>query len=224
MNSDTPKQFMLLDGLPMMMHTIQAFHRSTSVPQLIVVLHPGLQPEWMSLCATYRFPIPHTLAAGGTSRFESVKNGLETIRSMDPQASQSLIAVHDAVRPLISPTLIDRSFEEAMRSGTAALAVSSSNSVRLKHLDGSGNYAYPRENVYLMQTPQTFKATLLFRAYEQPEDPACTDDASVVEKTGIPITLVEGDTRNIKITFQDDLLVAERLLKRQSGGASDDPQ
>src|SRR5690606_3594166 len=139
----------------------------------------------------------------GASRCESVKNGLETIRSMDPQASQCLIAVHDAVRPLIKPTLIDLSFEEAKRSGTAALAISSSNSVRLKHLDESGNYAYPRENVYLMQTPQTFKGSHLFEAYDQPEDPTCTDDASIVEKTGIPITLVDGDTRNIKITFQD---------------------
>src|SRR5690606_27248930 len=139
------------------------------------------------------------------------KSGLSLIASLDANADQGFIAVHDAVRPLITSALIDITYEAAMRSGAAVLAVQSSNSVRLCRVDSTDHYAYPREKVYLMQTPQVFKGSYLFEAYRQPEDPTCTDDASVVEKIGIPITIVDGDTRNIKITFPDDLQIAELL-------------
>lgn len=225
MASDIPKQFMLLNGLPVIMHSLLAFRRSQSAPRIVVVLHPALQAQWRSLCTTHDFQVPHALVAGGMSRFESVRNGLEKIRSMDGQAAQSLIAVHDAVRPLITPALIDLTYTTAQRTGTAALAVASSSSVRLEQLDRPGNFSYPREKVYLMQTPQTFKGAVLFPAYEQPEDPTLTDDASIVEKTGTSITLVRGDTCNIKITFPDDLPVAEKLLTgRGSSRPSDHPQ
>jgi len=224
MKSEVPKQFMLLNGLPMMMHTIRAFSRSTFAPQVVVVLHPNVQQQWRSLCATYAFDAPHAVADGGSSRFESVKSGLQTIQLGDDAASESLIAVHDAVRPLVTPDLIDLTYAEAKRTGAAALGLTSSSSVRLERPDGSGNYNYPRDQVFLMQTPQTFRGDKLFAAYEQPEDPLCTDDASVVEKTGIPITIVKGDARNIKITFQDDLLIAENLLAHSSRGASNNTQ
>src|SRR5690606_32893478 len=134
-------------------------------------------------------------------------------------------AVHDAVRPLISPALIDLTYATAQQKGNAALAVASSSSVRLEQLDSPKNFSYPREKVYLMQTPQTFQGAMLFPAYEQPEDPTFTDDASVVEKTGTSITLVRGDTCNIKITFPTDLPVAEKLLaERRSSRPSDYPQ
>ncbi|WP_257656348.1 2-C-methyl-D-erythritol 4-phosphate cytidylyltransferase [Parapedobacter lycopersici] len=222
MGSDVPKQFMLLNGLPVMMHTLLAFQRSKCAPHLVLVLHPSMQEQWRLLCNAHHFQVPHKLVVGGESRFESVRSGLEEIRLTDGQAPGVLIAVHDAVRPLINPDLIDLSYAEAARSGNAALAVPSSNSVRIEQLDGAGTFSYPREKVYLMQTPQTFRAADLFHAYEQPEDNTCTDDASVVEKTGIPITLVPGDTCNIKITFPDDLLVAERLLTSRRSGSSPD--
>ena len=211
--SDIPKQFLLLNGIPVMMHTINAFYRSKSAPQIVAVIHPAMHDYWLTLCEKYHFHVQHTIADGGATRFESVKKGLETIKLMGADPSQCRIAVHDAARPLITPDLIDRTFEQAALTGAAALAIQSSNSVRLKHADGLKNNAYPRKSVYLMQTPQTFEGTILFEAYEQPEDSTCTDDATVVEKNGYPITLVDGDTRNIKITFPDDLRIAELLLE-----------
>lgn len=222
MGSDVPKQFMPLNGLPVMMHTLLAFQRSKCTPHLVLVLHPSMQEQWCLLCNTHHFQVQHSLVAGGESRFESVRNGLEAIRLMGGAASGALIAVHDAVRPLINPDLIDLLYAEAARTGNAALAVPSSNSVRIEQLDGSGTFSYPREKVHLMQTPQTFRATDLFQAYERSEDSTCTDDASVVEKTGIPITLVPGDACNIKITFPEDLLIAERLLTIRRSGSSPD--
>ena len=213
MGTDIPKQFLLLCGLPVMMHTINAFHRSNSSPHIVVVIHPSLRSQWSTLCKTHAFDVPHTVADGGKSRFESVKSGLNTIRTTISDLAQSVIAVHDAARPLISPKLIDNTYRQAALTNAAALAIQSTNSIRLKSRSGLKNNAYRREDVYLMQTPQTFNGAILSEAYEQPNDDTNTDDASVVEKKGYPITLVDGDTRNVKITFPQDLRIAELLLE-----------
>lgn len=214
MGTDTPKQFLLLGGLPVMMHTIHAFHHSNSSPQIIVVIHAALHDGWSALCKTHRFAVPHTVVSGGNSRFESVKNGLTAIRSMGTDPTDCTIAVHDAARPLITTELIDETYRQAARTGAAALATPATDSVRIVSGNGSKNNAYPRGNVYLMQTPQAFNGAVLYDAYEQDESNSFTDDASVVEKKGHPITLVDGDTRNIKLTFLQDLRMAEILLKR----------
>lgn len=211
--SDIPKQFLLLNGIPVIMHAINAFYRSESAPQIVVAIHSDMQDYWLTLCDKYYFHVPHTIADGGTSRFESVKKALQVIKLMGAQLSECHIAIHDAARPLITPDFIDRTFEQAVLTGAAALAVQSSNSVRIKDADGKTNNAHARENVYLMQTPQAFNGAILLEAYEQPEDKTLTDDASVVERNGYPITLVDGDTRNIKITFPDDVRIAELLLE-----------
>ncbi|SKB89618.1 2-C-methyl-D-erythritol 4-phosphate cytidylyltransferase [Parapedobacter luteus] len=213
MNADIPKQFLSLKGMPVMMHTLLAFHKSQSSPCIIVVLHKDMHDYWSALCETYRFDIPHTLVTGGDSRFSSVKNGIEAIKSMHANLSNSLIAVHDAARPLVTPALIDRTYEQASNTGTAALAVRSINSVRIVSGNGLKNNACRRETVYLMQTPQTFNGAVLSDAYEQPEHEMYTDDASVVEKKGYPISIIDGDTRNIKITFPEDLRIAAILLE-----------
>ncbi|MGV3763282.1 2-C-methyl-D-erythritol 4-phosphate cytidylyltransferase [Parapedobacter sp.] len=212
MGSDMPKQFMLLDGLPVMMHAIQAFHRSTSSPQIIVVIHPALRDDWSALCLSHAFSVPHAVVSGGKTRFESVKNGLNAIKSTGADLAHCIIAVHDAARPLVPSTLIDNTFRQALRSGTAAPAMTSTNSVRITNGNGLENHAFPRSRVYLMQTPQVFNGAILCDAYEQDDDNSFTDDASVVEKKGYPITLVDGDTHNIKITFPEDLRIAEAFL------------
>lgn len=214
MGSDVPKQFLLLNGTPVMMHAIRAFHASKTSPAITVALHPSLQDQWKALCAAHGFEVPHNLVAGGNTRFESVKNGLAAITDTGTDLSQCLIAVHDAARPLIDPALIDSTYTHAATSGAAALALQSSNSVRIEGTNGVKNNNYPRERVYLMQTPQTFNGSILADAYDQTEDDAFTDDASVVEKKGYPITLVNGDTLNIKLTFAEDLPIAELLLAR----------
>lgn len=213
MGSDTPKQFLLLKGIPVIMHTIRAFYQSNHSPQIIVSIHPSLSDDWKALCELHHFDIPHTLVNGGHSRFESVKNGLKAIKTMDLELARSIIAVHDAARPLISPTLIDETYRQAALTGAAVLALPATDSVRIVSGNGLENNAFPRESVYLVQTPQTFNGALLSDAYEHADDNyPFTDDASVVERKGHRITLVNGDARNIKITFPQDLYIAEILL------------
>jgi len=225
MGSEIPKQFLLLDGLPVMMHTINAFHKCRSAPRIVVVINPALRDQWTAHCEMHGFQLPHTVADGGKSRFESVKNGLGVIKSMGIDLSKTLVAVHDAARPLISPTLIDNVYRQAALTGAAAPAIPSTNAIRIKSGNGLKNNTFRREHVYLMQTPQAFNTTILCDAYEQSEDNSFSDDASVVEKKGYPITLVDGDTRNIKITFPEDLHIAETLLGTMHlGRASNDAQ
>jgi 2-C-methyl-D-erythritol 4-phosphate cytidylyltransferase len=211
---DVPKQFLPLNGMPVMMHAIHAFAASKSSPHVVVVIHPAMRPLWSSLCNQHQFSVTHTIADAGRTRFQSVKSGIDSIKHIEPDLQQSLIAVHDAARPLVTPSLIDCAYEMAARTGAAALATPSTNTVRIRSRYNLKNNTYPRELVYLMQTPQIFNGAILCEAYEQPEDETFTDDASVVEKKGYPITLVNGDTRNLKITFPEDLRIAELLLRQ----------
>lgn len=133
---------------------------------------------------------------------------------MGTELGNCIIAVHDAARPLISPALIDKTYQQATLTGAAALALPSTDSVRIKSGNNLKNNAFPRASVYLMQTPQIFNGAILYDAYGQADGNSFTDDASVVEKKGYPITLVDGDTRNIKITFPEDLHIAEIFLEQ----------
>ena len=206
MNSNIPKQFLLLNGKPVIMHTIEAFYRSSYRPSIILVLNPETFEQWSELCVQYHFEIPVTTVAGGANRFDSVKNGLRLING------EGLIAIHDAVRPVISEDLISRSFAEAEQSGSAVPAIRSKDSVRKGTKESS--QALNRDEIFMVQTPQTFRSEILRKAYEQPFEDSFTDDASVVERSGVQIRLIEGDTQNIKITFPQDLLLAEYFLKQ----------
>lgn len=205
MKSDVPKQFLLLNGKPVIMHTVEAFYHSACRPEIILVLNPETFEQWNELCKQYHFDIPVITVAGGANRFDSVKNGLEYV------TKEAIVAVHDAVRPVISEDLICRSFAEAEKNGTAIPAIKSKDSVRKGAEDSSE--AVNRDEIFLVQTPQTFNSIILKRAYEQPFEESFTDDASVVEKWGEQIRMIEGDARNIKITFPQDLLLAEYFLK-----------
>ncbi len=210
MQSSVPKQFLLINGLPVLMHTMQAFYNSGVNPDIILVLHADFHTYWNQLCATHKFTIPHLLVPGGETRFHSVKNGLDHIRGDD----DALIAVHDAVRPLTSASIIQHSYSKAIELGNAVTAVKSRDSVRRVIDDKSVSLL--RDEIYLVQTPQTFKAGLLRKAYKQPFDLKFTDDASVVEEMGVQILLTEGDHENIKITFPEDIAIAELLLSKKS--------
>ncbi|MDR6944503.1 2-C-methyl-D-erythritol 4-phosphate cytidylyltransferase [Mucilaginibacter pocheonensis] len=205
MQSAVPKQFLLLNGLPVLMYTIQAFRQSSVMPDIVLVLPASYHNYWQQLCTDHGFNIPHLLVAGGETRFHSVKNGLDQIPD-----NNSLIAVHDAVRPLTSQHIIETSYHHAEKHGNAVTAVKSRDSVR--QLINHTSVSLLRDQVYLVQTPQTFKASLLRKAYEQPYNAKFTDDASVVEQYGIEIHLTEGDHQNIKITFPEDIAIAELLL------------
>lgn len=203
MGADTPKQFMLLADKPVMMHTIEKFYQVNC--ELVVVLNVDYHDQWKFLCQKYSFNIPHTLIKGGRNRFESVKNGLKSV------TSKSLIAIHDAVRPLIDIETIDAAFDCAEKKGNAIVVVPSKDSLRKVENDTS--YSVPRSDYFIVQTPQIFEKDVLDKAYKEEYRNEFTDDASVVEKLGVKINLVEGKQSNIKITYKEDLLIAETLLK-----------
>ena len=209
MQSTVPKQFLLLNERPVLMYTVEAFYNTASKPQIILVLAASYHAYWVQLCADYNFSIPHQLVTGGDTRFHSVKNALDVIIDND-----ALIAVHDAVRPLTNKQIIDESYIHAAKYGNAVTAVKSRDSIR--QLTGSTSRALPREEIYLIQTPQTFSAPQITKAYLQPYHANFTDDASVVEQAGFKIHLIEGDHRNIKITFPEDIAVAELFLNHHN--------
>ena len=205
MQQELPKQFIEVAGKPVLMHTAERFYRYSPEVRLIVVL-PRLQLAiWHELCRRHRFTIGHTTVAGGTTRFGSVKNGLEAVQG------EALVAVHDGVRPFVEAEVIKAAFEAAAIYGSAVVAVSPKDSIR--ELTQEGSRAVPRANYKLVQTPQCFRSSILRRAYEQPEQAHFTDDASVVEQLGEKIVLVAGSYRNIKITTPEDIILAEAFAK-----------
>lgn len=207
--ADVPKQFLSLGGKPILMRTIEAFDQAlTDGDHGIVVTLPADQMAlWRELCERYAFNVPHRVVPGGETRWHSVKNALGSIG--DP-AGVDVIAVHDGVRPLASKELIRRTLEAARSTGAAIPVVSLNDSVR--QVDGDTSHALDRSSLRAVQTPQAFDARLLLEAYGQPFDPTFTDDASVVERYGHGVTLVDGDPQNLKITRPMDLALAEYLM------------
>jgi 2-C-methyl-D-erythritol 4-phosphate cytidylyltransferase len=209
MGSTIPKQFLLLNGKPILMHTIEAFHTTQAQPQILLVLHADFHVYWQQLCADHNFTIPHQLIKGGETRFQSVKNGLDII----PNDADAIVAVQDAVRPLTDKEIIDQSFTYATDHGNAIVAVKSRDSIR--QIQNGHSFSLLRDEIYLIQTPQTFKLDQLKKAYEHSYDTIFTDDASVVERSGITINLIEGNYKNIKITFPEDIAIAEAILNKK---------
>ena len=207
MGSAIPKQFLCLNGLPVLMHTLNDFFRSPSKPSLFLVLPSSEHGYWKELCQKHTFTVPHTIVSGGETRFHSVKNGLLAIKG------EGLVAIHDGVRPLITQDLIERCFETARRSGNAVPAVNPVESVRFGQLSESRKEN--RDRVWLAQTPQVFDLKLIQECYERDWQPDFTDEASVAEEDGHKINLVEGEWENIKITNPLDLIIASAILEQR---------
>ena len=203
--SQVPKQFLELNGLPVLMHTLLSFYKYSEKIKVILVLPEGDFGTWHALCSRHNFTWPVILQKGGDTRFQSVKNGLEKIEA------DGLVAIHDGVRPLVSVDTITASFQLAARSESAVAAVPLKESIRM--VEGNGTTAVDRTKFRLIQTPQTFKISLIKHAYQIQEDLDLTDDASVAERAGFTISLFEGSYENIKITTAEDLFMAETLLK-----------
>jgi 2-C-methyl-D-erythritol 4-phosphate cytidylyltransferase len=204
MNTDIPKQFLLLSGQPVLMHSIRVFHRFDPQMQLLVVLPEDLFPAWDMLCQQHSFTLPHKLVAGGVTRFHSVKNALEFT------GGEGLVAIHDGARPLVSKETLSRAFEEAAKSGNAVPVIRMNESVR-RTMQG-GSTTVDREDLRIVQTPQVFRKELIKRAYASVLTDDFTDDATVVETLGVTLNLVEGNPENIKITLPHDLIVAEAIF------------
>jgi 2-C-methyl-D-erythritol 4-phosphate cytidylyltransferase len=209
MGSEIPKQFLVLDNYPILMHTILAFLSYNKNIKIILVLPGSSFQEWNVLCSKYHFEFTGTLVAGGNSRFQSVKNGLSTIKN-----DQSLVAIHDGVRPLVTSEIIHTSFELAEQKGSAIAATQPKESIRIEY--GNGSKSMDRSKIRMIQTPQTFRTYLIKEAFEAFEDSSeFTDDASVAEKYGVEIHLFEGNYSNIKITTPEDMIFARAILSEK---------
>lgn len=206
MGAEIPKQFLELNGRPVLMHTIERFKSFHEAIEIITVLPENQLRYWCELQKKYSFNIPQTLVKGGSSRFFSVKNGLKFVNL------PGLVAIHDGVRPFVSTYTISRCFETAEKLGNAVPSISPVESLRM--LTDKGNISLNRLDVRQIQTPQVFDAQLIKQAYLQEYRPEFTDDATVLEHTGVKINLIDGNRENIKITNPEDLLYSTALLPK----------
>ena len=203
MGGALPKQFMAVGGKPVLLRTIETFY--TFDPQMIlVVVLPATQIDvWNELLMHHQSSIPHVVAEGGATRFESVKNGINAL----PEDVE-LIGVHDGVRPFVSMDTLARCYSNAKPAIVPVIPMYDS----LRQLTEMGNNSVDRSSYVAVQTPQVFSASLLRQAYSQPYNVLYTDDASVVEALGECIELTEGNRENIKLTTPFDLIIAEGII------------
>ncbi len=205
MGTEIPKQFLMLAGRPLLMHTLQKFFDFDAGMRIIVVLPFAHIETWNRLCAGMRFIIPHQIATGGHNRFDSVKNGLALV------TDDEIVAIHDGARPLVSHEVIESCFAAAEESGSAIPVIRPSESLR--EVVHNASRPVDREQFRMVQTPQTFRAKLIKAAYRQPFQQQFTDDATVFEAAGHEVRLVDGHPENIKITLPADLQFAEWLIR-----------
>lgn len=205
MQGEIPKQFMLLKGKPVILHSVEAFLAFDPSIQIILVIHPDYTEYWEQMCLEYKISIPLMLASGGKTRFDSVNNGLKLIKN------DGFVAIHDAARPVINAEFVGKLFLEASVHGSAIPALPLNDTIR--EIDGDDSHQADRTFLRAIQTPQVFKVSELQRAYSQPYQPIFTDDGSVMEAAGFSIHLTEGMQTNIKITHLQDIAVADILIK-----------
>ncbi len=204
--SALPKQFIELNGKPILLHTLEAFIRYSPTVEIVLVLPEDDFSIWNGIRERFNITHPIRLQKGGETRFQSVRNGLQKVED-------GLVAIHDGVRPLVSEDIIGASFRLAAIHQCAIAAVRLKESIRMTDQDNTK--AVDRSRFRLIQTPQTFDVDLIKKAYEIKEDPSLTDDASVAERAGHNISLFEGSYENIKITTPEDLIVAAALMENR---------
>jgi 2-C-methyl-D-erythritol 4-phosphate cytidylyltransferase len=214
MNTPVPKQFLKLDGKPVLLFSIEAFAQFDSTAKIILVLPSDQFSEWEKIVQEYKLDLPIQIAEGGETRFASVSNGLKLI----PE-SECLVAIHDAARPLVAQKTISAAYKSAERYGNGVPAIPLNDSIR--QIESSRSVAVDRSKYALIQTPQCFRLGLLREAYKQEYKYTFTDDASVVESMGEQIRLVDGNADNFKLTTPTDMAVAEALLRYRLNHAGD---
>ena len=208
MGNELPKQFIEIAGKPILMHTMERFVEAGTDIQIVLILPDNQHSYWKKLIEKFNFNIKHKFAAGGVERFNSVLNGLQYV------PANAIVAVHDGVRPLVSVNTINKCYTSAVEKGAVIPVVPATESIR--KAEGLGNIAVNRSEYFMVQTPQVFQSNILLKAYKQKYNSSFTDDASVVEKAGYSICLVDGNEENIKITRPMDLRIAEVLLTTDS--------
>jgi len=210
MASDRPKQFLQLAGIPIIFHTLKAFEQCESIQEVIVVLPAEESAGFLALAGKFQIRKLSKVVPGGATRAESVKRGLLAVRG----ATAEIVAVHDGVRPFVTPEEIDRTVTAAREHGAAILVAPATDTI--KQVDrGVVTRTLERSELRHALTPQCFRYELLRRAYDRADlgDTTLTDDSALVERLGEKVFVIEGSARNIKITTRGDLLLAEALLK-----------
>lgn len=207
MNNAVPKQFIEINGRPILMHTVDAFSNFDSKLEFILVLPKDQAGYWNALCRKHQFETKCKIAFGGETRFQSVKNGLDLI------SENGIVFIHDGVRPLVSAKTLQNCLQTSIEKGNALPVIPVTESVRFA--DGSENHPVDRSKYFLVQTPQTFQIRLIKNAYRLAETDGFLDDATVLESRGETINLVEGNRENIKITYPEDLVFARSFLSPQ---------
>lgn len=207
MGADKPKQFLLLHGRPVLWYTLTAFLKAFNDLHIILVLPADYIEEGKAIARLTAAPDRIQLATGGSTRYHSVKNGLEAI------PGNAIVFVHDGVRCLVTPDLIHRCYAGALEKGNAIPAIAAIDTIRIA--DAGGNRPVHRDTVRIIQTPQTFLSATLKTAFQREYNDSFTDEASVAEQSGVAIHLVEGETTNIKITSPMDMVVAEKILEKR---------
>jgi 2-C-methyl-D-erythritol 4-phosphate cytidylyltransferase len=208
MKTDIPKQFIEVEGIPILMRTILKFYEFDNQIKIVVVLPESQIPYWDELIKQHNFEIEHLVVHGGKTRFHSVKNGLDVVNP------DYLIGIHDGVRPFVSGETLKRSFESAKFVGNAIPALPVKESIRW--VEDEKNKPMDREKIWSVQTPQVFHGKLIKKAFEQGYQNSFTDDASVLEASGHSINIVKGNPENIKITEKIDLIFASALIKNST--------
>lgn len=206
---ELPKQFREIGGKPMLMHSINAFVRFDETMRIVLVLPASYRALWNELCQQHDFSVPHLIVNGGETRFHSVKNGLTEV------SDDEITGVHDAARPFVSASVIDDCYRMAGDLQCGVVPVTDEkNSIRI--VTENGSESFDRSRIKIVQTPHVFPAQLLKKAYQADYNPLFTDDASVAEKAGITIRLIEGNEENIKITTSFDIQVAALYLREKA--------
>jgi 2-C-methyl-D-erythritol 4-phosphate cytidylyltransferase len=212
MGSGIPKQYLLLGGIPVLVHTLQVFQSSPVVDEIFLVVPEGDIPEVRNeIVGRYNLFKVSLIVAGGAERQDSVGNALAHLRG-----EHGIVLVHDGVRPFVSEELIRRVVAVAEADGAVAVGVRVKDSVKEVNSAGWVIKTVTREGLWLTQTPQVFRKPLILAAYERAAaDGFCgTDDASLVERMGVPVRMIPGDYDNIKVTTPEDLTLGEDILRR----------
>ena len=207
MGATVPKQFLSIEGKAILLHTLGQFVAAFADIDFVIVLPADYILEGQNLIASSGYTQHIQFTAGGDTRFQSVKNGLAHV---DPEA---IVFVHDAVRCLLTPALILRCYHQTIEKGSAIPAVSSTDTIRI--IEGEKHQVVDRANVMMIQTPQTFNAAILIKAFEQAYQPSFTDEANVLEASGMEVYLIDGEYENIKITRPLDLAIANYILAKR---------
>lgn len=207
MNGKTPKQFIEINGKPVIIYSFEAFFYYDNSIRFILALHSGYFSMWEKIIKKYPIFSGLTVVSGGETRFHSVLNALKMIDE------ESLVAIHDAVRPLVNQETISQCFKTAETNGCAIPCLEISESVR--EVTSIDTRPVDRDKLRTIQTPQVFRSDILKKAYQQKYSMNFTDDATVVENAGYKITLVEGNRENIKITTKEDLILIKTLLGKK---------